>query len=58
MAGKVVNIKVRGSHQHHLGLIARSSEVRHYAYTQRWASCKKADTQTREWQAPAAQANA
>ena len=35
MAGKVVNIKICGTHQHHLGLIAKSSEVRHYAYTQR-----------------------
>ena len=35
MAGKVVNIKVFGSHQHHLGLIEISSEIRHYAYTQR-----------------------
>ncbi len=35
MAVKVVNIKVCGSNQHHLGLIVRSSAVRHYAYTQR-----------------------
>jgi hypothetical protein len=35
MAGKVVNIKVCDSHQHHLGLIASNSVIRHYAYTQR-----------------------
>ena len=40
MAGKVVNIKVYGSRQHHLGLIANSSEVRHYAYTKRYCDTK------------------
>ncbi len=38
MAGKVVNVKLCGSHQHHLGLIARNSEIRHYAYTQRYVN--------------------
>lgn len=49
MAGKVVNIKVFGSHQHHLGLIEISSEIRHYAYTQRYALyCKdKTNSQNR-----------
>ena len=43
MAGKAVNIKACGSHQHHLGLIAKSSEIRHYAYTQRCRAFKKYD---------------
>ncbi len=33
--GKVVNIMVCGSHQQHLGLIMKCSEIRHYAYTYR-----------------------
>ncbi len=41
MAGKVVNIKVCGSHQLNLGLIENNSEVRHYAYTQRCSAFKK-----------------
>ena len=44
MAGKVVNIKVCGSHQHHLGLTANSSEVRHYAYTQRYQPLNEVHT--------------
>jgi hypothetical protein len=36
MAGKVLKFSVFGSHQHHLGLIVRSFEIRHYAYTKRW----------------------
>lgn len=41
MAGTVVNIKVCGSCQHRLGLIMKSSEVRHYAYTKRSAVTQK-----------------
>ena len=41
MAGKVVDIKVCGSHQHLLGLIAKSSEIRHYTYTKRSIKNKK-----------------
>jgi len=33
MAGKVVNIKICGSHQHYFGLSSLSSKNRHYAYT-------------------------
>ena len=37
MAGTVANFKIRGSRQHHLGLIVKCSEIRHYAYTHRCA---------------------
>lgn len=44
MAEIVVNIKVCSSHQHHLGLIANSSEVRHYTYTQRYSNTRRTDS--------------
>jgi hypothetical protein len=44
MAGKVPKIKVCGSHQHLIGLITSSSEVRHYAYTHRCMQAKKMKT--------------
>ena len=41
MAGKVPKFKVCGSHQYQHGLIAISSEARHYAYTQRCGAFEK-----------------
>lgn len=52
MAEKLVNIKVCGSHQHHLGLMQISSEVRHYAYTLRYVQLEKMKELESIWQKP------
>lgn len=41
MAGKVVNIKVCGSHQLYHGLIAYCPVIRHYSYTHRYMAFRK-----------------
>ena len=48
MAGNVVNIKVCGSLQHHLSLLVKSSEIRHYAYTHRYQPYRQNQQKSKE----------